>query len=50
MRLGTIAEVFNGLEDCAAAALVFAGLDLQSDTGGFSESFVDTSVLHGGTF
>ena len=41
---------FIGLENCAAAALVFAGLDLQSDAGGFGEGFIDTSVLHGGAF
>jgi hypothetical protein len=38
----------NGLEDSAASALVLAVLDLQSDASGFSEGFVDTSVLHGG--
>lgn len=43
-------ECCIGLEDCATAALVFAGLDLQSDAGGFSKRFVHTSILHSGTF
>lgn len=41
-------EPCAALENCTAAALVLAGLDLQSDTGGLCEGFIDTSVLHCG--
>jgi hypothetical protein len=41
---------YNQLEDGAASALVFAGLDLERHTSSFGEGFIDAPVLHGGTF
>ena len=38
------------LKDRAASTLVFAGLDLEGNTGSFCEGFVDASVLHSRAF